>query len=179
MKEKKVMPIIWLVTFTMLVWGLPFLSEAFPMDRNKPEKALRLTIKYQKGQMTLLKVEPLQMVIPLTVKKRIVKADSHPAAEYFFEISDNKKNTVLRSNMENPTQTLLEYEDPENPGKIKSKLVSHEEMTFSIIISAPDNARFISFSRAAPGQKSIAPEMRKHEQLGTFDLQKMQKKTSK
>jgi hypothetical protein len=178
MNEKKVTPIIWLVTFTMLVSMLPFLSEALPMEQNKPEKALRLTIKYQKGEMNLLKVEPLQMIIPLTVKEQVFKGEAD-RGEYFFEVSDDKKNVVLRSNMENPTVTLMEYEDPEHPGKIRSKLVKHKEMTFSIIIPAPDNARFIRFSRVAPGQESIAPKMRKYEDLGTFDLLTVQKETSK
>ncbi len=177
--EKKGKPIIWLVTFFMFICMLPFESNAFSMEQKKPENALRLTIKYQNDQMTLVKVEPLQMIIPVTIKERVLKENAQSAEEYYFELHDNNENLLLRSSMNNPTISLMEYEDPENPGMIKSSIVKHNVMTFSIIISAIDEVRFVKFLRVVPGQKMLTHEKKKYKNLGTFDVNKAQKKHSK
>jgi len=177
--EKKREPVILPVVFSIFIWMLPFVTDAFPMGQQKPENALRLTIKYKNEQMTLIKVESLKMIIPITVKERILKKNSSSAEEYYFELHDKNNNLLLRSSMENPTLTTMEYEDPENPGKIVSSILKHEEMTFSIIISATDQTKFVKFTRIIPQQKVLMHEMRKYENLGVFDLIKIKKETSK
>ncbi|NIM16111.1 MAG: hypothetical protein GTO45_29260 [Candidatus Aminicenantes bacterium] len=138
---------------------------------SKPEPAFRLTIKYQNGAFHLLKVKKLQMVIPVTIKEQILEEKKNPTG-YFFELLNSEKKSVLRSNMPDPTTTLLEYEDPERPGHLKSKLIEHKEIVFSIIISAAPEARFIRFTRPAPGYKTLPFEKQKREELGFFDLKK-------
>ena len=156
-----------LVTLTLLISISPLTGNLLASQQPEPEKAYRLAIKYQNGEMELLNVESLQMVIPLTVKEQIMKEEDQPTG-YFFEILDDEKNVVLRSNMHDPTVTLLEYEDPEHPGRLKSELVKHDEITFSIITPAPAQARFVHFARI---------EKKEREDLGIFDLAQGSKKT--
>lgn len=177
MKIKKTRPFLWLLVLCGLVFVLPFPRYAFS-EKHKPEKILRLTIKYENGKMDLLKVDSLLMVVPVRVTEQAVKGELSPD-EFFFEIQDKRKNTILRSNMENPTESLMEYEDPENPGGIKSQIVKHEGITFSILVPALENSQFVRFARVPKEQRSVNFKMQKHEELGTFDLIEVQKRTSK
>jgi hypothetical protein len=136
---------------------------------SKPEPAFRLTIKYQNGVFQLLKVKELQMVIPVTIKEQILEEKKNPSG-YFFELLNSEKKSVLRSNMHDPTTTLLEYEDPERPGYLRSQLIEHEEIVFSIIIPAVPETHFIRFTRPARGYKTFAFEKQKREEIGFFDL---------
>ncbi len=158
-----------LITLILLVSIFSLTGNLSAEEKPKPENAYRLTIKYDNGKLDSLKVDTLYMVIPLTVKEKIMKNEEHPEG-YFFEMLNEKGNLLLRSNMNDPTITLLEYEDPENPGRIIGKLVKHDKITFSIIVPAPAGARSIRFSRVIPGQDSIPVEKRRHEVLGTFSL---------
>lgn len=158
-----------LIALTLLVSMFPLIGNLSAEEQQKPEKAYRVTLKYHNGKMDSLIVESLYMVIPLTLKEQIMKDGEHPEG-YFFEMFDEKGNLVLRSNMQDPTVTLLEYEDPENPGRIKGELVKHDKITFSIIVPAPTEARSIHFARVIPSQDSIPVEKRRHEILGTSGL---------
>ncbi len=177
--EKKRKPVVLSVVFSVFICMLPFVANAFLMGNQNLENALRLTIRYENEQMTLIKVEKLRMIIPITVKERILKKGDYSTEKYYFELHDNKMNLLFRSSMEDPTLTVMEYEDPESSGKIISSVLNHENITFSIIISEIDQVRFIKFTRVVSGQKIVKHEMKKYEDLGTFDLIKVRKNISK
>lgn len=156
--------IIFLFCFCIF-WNL------YPVEQKKLDNLMRLTLQFKEGKMTLLKVEPLEKIAPMSVKERILKEKDHPE-NYFFEIHDDIGNILARSGMKDPTMILMEYEDPEKPGRIVSKMVERKDVVFSILVPAPKNYHTIRFARIAPGQESIAVKKRRHEDLGTFKLRK-------
>jgi hypothetical protein len=139
------------------------------MGQQKPNEAFRITIFYNNGIYDSIKVEKLNMIIPLTAKNKFLKTDQFPTGNY-FEMFNNEGKIIFRSEMDDPTISLLEYEDPENPGKIKHQIVKHDSGVFSFITKAPANAKKIKFSRILPGQEEIPKGKRRSELLGSFNL---------
>ncbi len=158
--------ILWVCLILCLFVSMEFLSGQMNAG---PEKAYRLTIQYRNGAFKVLEVKELQMVIPVVVKEQILEGNKNPTG-YCFEVLDSDKNAVLRSDMPDPTVTLLEYEDPENPGHLKHQYIEHEEIVFSLIVPATTNSRFVHFTRPATGYKTATPDQQRREELGVFEL---------
>ena len=159
----------WLLSW---IWSVIFLVPAgFQLAAQKTslEPAVRLTLRYANNKIELQKVEPLRMVLPLTVKEQVLGTEESPRG-YFLSYLDERQSMVTRIRMDDPTVSLMEYEDPENPGQIKSQTVQHKEVVFSLLLPAPAQARFIRFARVAAGQETVPLNLQKHEDLGTFDL---------
>lgn len=158
-----------LIILIFLVIVLP-LTGYFTLDgQQKSEKTYRITVSYSNGIYDSINVDIINMIIPVTVKEKILTEGEFPTG-YFFEMLDEKGGIVLSSNMDDPTISLLEYEDPEKPGNIKSQIVKHESGVFSFITSAPERARVIKFAHVIPGQEKISIESRRQELIGTFNL---------
>jgi len=164
MKQKWLKKVYWLPLLFLLIGLLLPLVNLHASKIKKTEKVFRITVKYENDRMKLQKVEPLEMILPRTIKEKVLTKDESPRG-YFLQMFDEEKNPVLRLAMEDPTVTLMEYEDPEGSGRIRSKLVKHDEILFSILTPAPVKAQFILFSREIPGQEKIPVAQRKHEQI--------------
>jgi hypothetical protein len=152
--------ILCLLVSMELIWG---------QMNAEPEKAFRLTIKYQNGTFELLGVKELKMVIPVTVKEQILEENKNPTG-YSYELLNDEKRVELRSNMPDPLLTFLEYEDPEHPGQLKGQYVEHAEIVFSVIVPATVDTRFVHFTRPAKGYKMVSADKQRREDLGLFDL---------
>jgi len=138
------------------------------MAAQKPEKAYRLSIRYFEGKFTLLKCEELNKVLSPALKARILKESEKPR-DFYFEIMDSQGKALLRSAMHDPTVSLMEYPDPSDPTKIRSSLVQHEDVTFTVLVPAPPSGKSIRFLRLRAAQPGVtaAPGP---EDLGTFEL---------
>lgn len=164
MRKKWIKTIFWIPLLILLFFISPLFDSLYAGKVTKMEKVYRLTIMYKSGRMEFQKSELLEMILPLTIKEKIFTKDGY-SENYFLQMFDKGKNIVLRMKMDDPTVTLLEYEDPEEPGRIRSKLVKHDEILFSILIPAPAKAQFIRFSRIVPGQEMLPVAERKHEHM--------------
>lgn len=164
MRKKWTKIIFWIPIMILLLSASLLLDRLYAGKVTKIEKVYRLTILYKSGRMEFQKLEPLEMILPLTIKEKIFTKDGY-SENYFLQMFDKEKNIVLRMKMDDPTVTLLEYEDPEEPGRIRSKLVKHDEILFSILIPAPAKAQFIQFSRIVPGQEMVPAVERSHEHM--------------
>jgi hypothetical protein len=133
------------------------------------EKAYRLLVRFQNGQFILLEKREIRKVLPLPVHERIERAKKE-AEGYFFEILDVQDKILLRSVFPDPTVSLMEYPDPSDPDKIKSALVTHSDVVFSVVVPVPPSSKRVRFThlRAAPADGKMQPPP---EILGLFDLQ--------
>lgn len=158
-----------LIAIVVLLCLSPLYSQTAMMQQHKPEKALRLTLHYIDDTIQLSRIETVDMIIPLTVKEQFLKENESPDS-YYFEILDNQDKIILRSRMRDPSMTLLEYEDPKEPGKIIGEQVKHEDITSSILVPAYPKADAIRFGRVFPGQENTSPDQRKYKILGSYNL---------
>lgn len=155
-----------------LTLGLASALPAQPARQGGPpnlEPALRLTGVFRDGRVVSLTAEPLTVVLPLPVKEKVLAAGAAPTG-YFIELRDEASNVALRAALDDPTLVVMEYEDPEQPGRIVSKEIHVEEATFSVIVPAPPESRSIRFLRVRPGQEAVPLLERAHEEIGSFEL---------
>jgi hypothetical protein len=133
------------------------------------DRAYRITGVYENGRVVSLEVTPLEVRLPLTVKEREI-GEAAPAEGYFLEMLDSEAKSLLRYQIEDPSFVLMEYEDPEQPGRIVSKEIHAEKVQFSILVPAPVGGHMLRFMKAAPDQEMVMAEKRLHTNLGTFIL---------
>ena len=138
-------------------------------QRPKLEPALRLRGEFRDGRVVSLTAERLTVVLPLPIKEQVLAEGEAPRG-YFVELRDELSNVALRAVLDAPTLVVMEYEDPEQPGRIISKEIHVEEATFSVIVPAPPEARSIRFLRVRPGAEAAPLIERAHEDLGSFEL---------
>lgn len=134
-----------------------------------PEKVYRLSIRYYEGKFTMLKCEELNKVLSPVLKERILTKEDEKAQDFYFEILDGKEKILLRSTMNDPTVSLMEYPDPDDPTKIRSSLVKHDDVTFSMLVPAPPDGKKIRFLHL-PSEQAGVKTAAGPEELGTFDL---------
>jgi hypothetical protein len=140
--------------------------------RSEPERAWRLTVNYKSGTITLLRIDTLRTILPLTIKEAILeKGDVGDG--FFFEMLDDSSKLVLRSRMFDPTKTMAEYEDPKNPGQIRSSEVVHDTITFTMVVPAPASARKIRIGRVPTSRDTTGGKALRKEYLGEFPLPKI------
>ncbi|UCE25415.1 MAG: hypothetical protein JSU74_05045 [Candidatus Zixiibacteriota bacterium] len=157
--------VIGMLTAALILTGVD-LSSA---QAGKPERAWRLTATYRAGTIELDRIDTLNMIIPLTIKEMIIR-EGELTTGFFWEMYDDSARLVLRSRMHDPTRTLMEYEDPDNPGQIRSQEVVHDTITFTVIVPAPESARTIRIGRVPIGRDTTGEKTPQKEYLGEFSL---------
>ena len=168
--SKRVSPIS--AGLAALVVGLASLSmTASPeAQQNRPlDRALRISGTYENGRVVSAEVIPLEVRLPLTVKERVL-ADAAPAEGYFVEILDKEAKALQRLRIDDPSFVLMEYEDPQEPGRIVSKELKADRGTFSILVPALEKSHALRFMQVAPAQAGLPAEKRLREEVGTFIL---------
>jgi hypothetical protein len=133
------------------------------------EPAFRITGTLEEGQIVAITVTPLEVVLPLTVKEKILAENESPR-DYFLEMLDDGGNVALRMRLKDPTLVVMEYEDPDLPGHIISKRIRQDDGMFSILVPAPSQAKSVAFLRVRPGQESLPLHEQQHLDLGSFSL---------
>lgn len=134
-----------------------------------PQPALRLTFTYSDGRLELVGVQELEMVLPLTVRERVLRSDQR-ATGYALELRGADARRLLVEEFDDPLRLVSETADPDEPGRIERHETYQESATFSVLVPAPPGARTVVVSRPAPGQEGVAPEQRRREALGAFEL---------
>jgi hypothetical protein len=134
----------------------------------KPEKAYRMTVRYFQGKFTLVKSEEINKVLSPILKARRLKDGETPTG-FYFEIMDSQGRILTRSAMPDPTTSLMEYPDPDDPTKIRSALVAHDDVTFALLVPATPGGEKVHFLRRRPAQPGVVA-VPGPEDLGTFEL---------
>ena len=153
--------------------ALPRGGSIAAQERPAPESALRLSGVLRDGRIESLTAIPLEVVLPLTVREKVLSKGERPGAGVFLELNDGEGVPVFRVLMDDPTLVVMEYEDPNEPGRIVSKEIRTETASFSIIVPAPPKASSVRFLRVRPGQEAVPAAKRRTDILGTFPLREL------
>jgi hypothetical protein len=147
----------------LLETAAPLAQESGRLDR-----AFRITGTYENGKIVSLEAMPLEVRLPLSVTERVT--DATPPDGFFLQLLDGNETSLLRLRIEDPSFVLMEYEDPDEPGRIVSKEIHVAKAEFSMLIPAPPESRSLRFMKVAPGQETFAADERRSDDLGTFVL---------
>ena len=152
--------------------GLTVLLTTASLQAQKParlDQAYRISGTFENGKVVVLQATPLEVRLPLTITERVI-AEAAPASGYFLEIMDGERQPLIRFRIDDPSFVLMEYEDPEQPGRIVSKEIYPDKVEFSILIPAPPKSRILKFMKVAPEQEMVSADKRVSADLGTFIL---------
>ncbi len=156
---------------SVLCFSIP--PAAAGSERPALEPAVRLTGVLRDGKVVSLTSEPLTVVLPLSVKERVLE-EGEGATGYLLELLDGESAVALRTRLEELSVVVMEYEDPEVPGRIVNKELYPKEVPFSIIVPAPLEARTIRFLRIQPRDAAVPAADAISEDLGSFPLPERQ-----
>ncbi len=115
-----------------------FLLSAFALAQNDSGKIAFLTFKYDGDKMTLVN----SRVVDGTFK---AKTKEFKTGDLRYEIAGGDKTAVSQNFIDNPLVKKLEYEDPDNPGQLVSKIVTLPEAEFTIRIDYSQKPGYIRF----------------------------------
>ena len=99
-----------------------------------------LKFKYDGEKVTLLDSK----LVDGTIKEKRKEFDP---AELRYDILDKDKRTLMYDAIDNPLEKKFDFEDPENPGQMKAKVVQVPEAEFTIRINYTDEIGFIRFTK--------------------------------
>lgn len=158
-----------LVVFSACVAILLTTVAGLSQQQPPVERAYRIAGVYEVGRVVSLEVTPLEVRLPLSITERRI-SEEVPAEGYYLEILDRDAKTLLRMGIDDPSLVLMEYEDPNVPGRIVSKEIHPEKVEFSMLVPAPTGSRTFRFMKVAPDQRAIPAAKRLRYNLGTFIL---------
>ncbi len=148
-------------------------SAAAASERPALEPALRLTGIFRDGKVVSLTSQPLMRVLPLSVKERVIE-ENEAAPGFQLEMLDGRNVVQLRTRLEELNLVVMEYEDPEVPGRIVNKELYPREVPFSILVPAPPEARTVRFLRVQPSDQAAPAAAAARQDLGSFPLPERQ-----
>ena len=125
-------------------------------QRKEPDQILFLNLRMTNGVITLVNAMPT----PGVLKSRRGADKKGPIQ---LEVETAAGTSLWNETMSDPSVRRYEYEDPDHPGGIISKVVQLNEVQFSVRIPFNKEARRVSFYRVAPSETSkaqVAPPAR-------------------
>lgn len=117
-----------------------FLLSAFALAGNESGKIAFLTFKFDGEKVTLVNSRTVDGAFK-------EKAKDFKTGDLRYEVVGLDKSTVAQNSIGNPLIKKLEYEDPDNPGQLVSKIVTLPEAEFTIRIDYSQNTDYIRFYR--------------------------------
>jgi hypothetical protein len=119
------------------------------------DQILFLHLRMKGGTLTLVK----SATVPGVLKSR---RSADKKAPLQLEVETAEGASLWSDTMNDPSVRRYEYEDPDNPGVIKSKVVRLNEVEFTVRVPLKKEARRLSFYRVSPpaekGKTLIAPD---------------------
>jgi hypothetical protein len=137
-------------------------------EANDLDPAMRVNGVFDQGRVVSVQVTPLRVRLPLTVRERVI--EDIPEAGYFVELLDVDGATMMRLRIDDPTYVLMEYADPDGSGRIVSKEIHPDRVSFSFLVPAPTGSRLLRFMKATDAEAAAPPGVPEAVDLGTFVL---------
>ena len=114
-----------------------------------PEKIIFLTLHADSTGISLVKASSVDGIL----KER---RDSSLRGEILYEVESIDGSVLAHGSANNPLQKRLEYEDPDEPGRLRSKLVTVQESDFVLRIAHRLDIESISFYRVDRSDKKLS-----------------------
>ncbi|MBU2624081.1 MAG: hypothetical protein KKG33_00820 [candidate division Zixibacteria bacterium] len=105
-----------------------------------PEHIVFLTLHADSTGISLVRARSVEGIL----KER---RDSSQRGEIYYEVESRDGSVLAHGSVNNPLEKRLEYEDPYEPGRLRSKLVSLQETDFVVRIAHRIEIESISFYR--------------------------------
>jgi len=70
---------------------------------------------------------------------------AEPTKDIYFEVVSGNSELLFSGNIENPLVKILEYENPDKPGKILQKIINLESVEFTVRINYDKSIDKINF----------------------------------
>ena len=117
-----------------------------PAQSKEPDKILFLHLRMKDGAITLTKT----VTAPGVLKPRRGSDKKGPLE---IELQNAEGAFLWSEAMSDPSVRRYEYEDPDNPGAIKFKVVQLSEVEFTVRVPSWPEGRRVSFYRVEPSAK--------------------------
>jgi len=105
-----------------------------------PEHIIFLTLHADSSGISLVEAKSVEGIL----KER---RDSSVRGEIYYEVQSHDGSVLAHGSLNNPLERRLEYEDPNESGRLRRKLVSLKETNFVLRIAHRLNIESISFYR--------------------------------
>ena len=139
-----------------------FVPPMFARDQ-EGEKILFLHLRMKGDVISLLKA---------TTRPGLLKTPHHQKGELALDLISADGTAVSTTLMEDPRIQRFEYEDPENPGQLKTKVVLLPETEFMVRLPYKKAAKRLAIFRheSASGDAPGHPPKSARRDLGQIDL---------
>jgi len=115
-----------------------FLLSALALAGNESGKIAFLTFKFDGEKVTLVN----SRIVDGAFKEKV---KDFKTGDLRYEVVGADKTTIIQNSIGNPLIKKLEYEDPDNPGQLVSKIVTLPEAVFTVRIDYSQNTDYIRF----------------------------------
>jgi hypothetical protein len=85
--------------------------------------------------------------------------------DIYYEIESKTGSIIASGTVDDPLFRSVEYEDPDNPGTLKTKLIELSEADFVLRLNYKDDIEFVSFYRVT-GSRRDSGDKSSQELLG-------------
>lgn len=113
-------------------------------ENTSPGEIVFLHLQIDSARVTLLDTRTVAGSLKIPRGDRVYRA-------VYFEAADKSGKVVYQGSIDDPLVKRLEYEDPDNPGKLKSKTVILDNAELTVRIPGNMNIESVSFYRLGAG----------------------------
>lgn len=138
-------------------------STVFPQGK-QDSKIVFLHLRMRDGVITLVntKIRPGYLKPQLT---------SGVKGDILYDVSDISGTSLWQGVSNNPSRRRYEYEDPDNPGKILSKIIDQNDVEFTIRIPYNPGIKTVSFFSLNESVESLKIKRPSSILIGKIELQ--------
>jgi hypothetical protein len=113
-------------------------SDSVYPQRKHDSKIVFLQLRMKEGQITLVNT---------TIRPGYLKPQRTTGAkgDILYDLTNMSGVSLWQGVRDNPSRRRLEYEDPDNPGKILSKIINQNNVDFTVRIPYNPDIKSISF----------------------------------
>jgi len=159
MVKSKFARVLSLAILSLFLLSLYALAAA---EKNQ-SKILFLHLKFKDNTITLVKTT----IRPGVVKPMLPPKDSD---FLYYEVSSSSGVLLWKGGIKDPSFVRYEYEDPDQPGKLKVKEIKLEEAEFTLRIPYNPEFQLIEFYKSVPSNDN-KKQSAERKSLGTIKLQ--------
>lgn len=130
---------------------LMFCSGPLQAGKSINSEIIFLQLHIDKDSISLIK----SVVVPGAIKQPRVGSISK---DIYYEVESKTGSVITSGTVDNPLIRRVEYEDPDNPGTLKTKVIELSEADFVLRLNYSDDIEAVSFykltsNRNDPGEK--------------------------
>lgn len=144
---------------SVIVFGVMLCVGAGAADAPTVSQIVFLQLQFDQSGVTLASSR--------TVEGKLKQLRAPENREISYDVTNNS-GVIFTGALDDPLVKRLEYEDPDNPGQLKMKVVEVTEATVYLRIPYAENLREVTFYRSVSGRSATGETARA--KIGSVDL---------